>query len=169
MSEPDDPAALLNVPVEFLHGGKAYKSRKLDLLGVAKFCSWLEQRATEAAWRTSADLPAGGREAVLAAANQDIAAGVYRPGGAGYMKALAQPEAGAQLLYLSLQEDHPDLTPAECQEMFLAKLDERARDALRAVGDSPKGSGGRKASSGPSGASSRSSKKKASRRSGRRG
>ncbi len=157
-----DPAELLNLPVEFPHDGKTYKSRRLDIAEIAEFCSWLEQKATEKAWYGTANLPPEARSAVLEANAVTLGSGSFRVGGSGYLHALTQPEPGAYLLYLGLRNEHPDLTLDDCAAMFLAKYEERVRDALRGLG-SPNSSGGRKGSSGPWKASSRSSKKKASR------
>lgn len=163
LNEQAPAGELFNTPVAFQHGDKTYQSRKLTTAEIDEFCAWLERQAVSKAWYGSADLPPEGREAAMRAANAMAAAGAYRVGGEGYLEAMRQPAAGAYLLYLGLRNEHPDLTLDDCNAMFLAKAEERWRDALRGL-DPGNGSGGRGRSSGPSKASSPGSPKKASRR-----
>ena len=163
MTDGPATAELLALPVEFEHGGKKYKSRRLDLAGVGEFCAWLERQSLEKAWFGSANLSPDARESVLKAANENVAAGVFQVGGSGYLKALTQAAPGAYLLYLGLRDEYPELTLDDCTTMFLAEYDRRARDALEGLGH-PNSSGDREASSGPPSKSSPSSRKKASRR-----
>lgn len=157
------PGELFNTPVEFEYKGVRYKSRRLELAEIDEFCLWLERQATEKAWYGSANLPPEARQEVLRVSGVNLGSQCFRVGGEGYLKALSQPAAGAYLLYLGLRKEHPELTADDCTAMYFAEYDRRARDALEVLGR-PNSSGGRGASSGPSKASSRGSRKKGSRR-----
>jgi hypothetical protein len=161
------PADLFNTPVEFDFKGTKYRGRKLTNDEIGEFCTWLEGRAMEAAWLRSENLPAAARDVILKAAIASIAAGMYQTGGQVFLDVtLFNPTAaaGAYQLYLTLRNEHPDLTLDDCSEMYMAEASRRAVENLRRGTLDSKPSGGRKGSSGPSGKSSRSSRKKGSGR-----
>lgn len=165
----DDPTAadLFNTPAEFDFKGVRYAARKLTTAEIGEFSAWLESRAVEAAWQRSENLPAAARDAIVKAAVAGIAAGVYQPGGQVFLDVtLFNPTAaaGAYQLYLTLRNEHPDLTLDDCGEMYMAEAARRAVENLRRGAADSKPSGDRKGSSGPPGKSSRSSRKKGSGR-----
>ena len=161
------PGELFNTPVEFEYKGTRYKSRQLTNDEIGEFCSWLEQQALEKAWLRSSNLPAEAREAIVGTVTGKIAGGAYRVGGPVFLDVTwdnPTVEAGAYQLYLTLRNEHPDLTLDDCVEMHYARSVERARENIRRGLHLGNSSGGRGASSGPSKVSSRSSRKKGSGR-----
>src|SRR5581483_7206088 len=100
---------LVNVGEEYTLDGKTYRAKKLGILELFKFSTWIERRARESVGRAT-DLPDDVRDRMLSVVTQDIAAGVYAPGGEAFVKAATTPEGASYALYLGWHDDHPELT-----------------------------------------------------------
>lgn len=136
---PTPLAALVNAPEVFDVGGRSYRFGELDLLQIARFETWLENRALALGAKLSENMPPTIRDGVLNQIVQGVAAGEYQWGGVACLRAIQTREGMTQLVYLAVQMDDPTFTLEQarevCDGLLQAKLE---RAMLVKVAPDPK-------------------------------
>jgi hypothetical protein len=108
-------ADLIGAGTEVTVGGRSYTLRKPTIAEEAAFSNWIKDRAK----REAAVVPAGTppeltdriADRQTGVVMRDVAEGYYDPPSSpGYVTAFSRPDGMAELLYLTLKTDHPNVT-----------------------------------------------------------
>ena len=155
MDDPPDQslAELLGQPFESVeYKGQRYKLRELDFGQIARFETWMIDRAEANIARLEGKFPDHYLAARMREHDRLVGAGGFAFQGPAGVAALQTIPGMTYAFYLAAQKDHPDISEVECRDVVMAEWDKLTAKVLRLL-DAPKSS----APAGPSPAGATSS------------
>lgn len=130
-------ADLLGVGRSFEFMGKTYELREMTLVEQARFSKWLKDRAKLDAVRTP-DATEEEQQQILRAVLRDIGEGWYEIDSPGYVAGQNNPAGTAEILYITLSRDHPEVTREVAEKMVADALKEAFLQVVAAEKHDPK-------------------------------
>jgi hypothetical protein len=130
-------ADLFNIPNEFEFEGKIYKITELSQARQGQFSSWLKRNARQEIENdtlTTDEQKAKYRKEL----NDAIAAREYEYNSELAIRCCRTPEGAAYLLWLGLQDEHPEIEEHEARAMFFKKLNVLAVEVFNKIIKFPK-------------------------------